>query len=60
MCGCDDPTCKIHREKPCPMPSRVDGVLAGDTLKPFCVPCGAHHAATGGKLRARPGDTLGR
>jgi hypothetical protein len=60
LCGCKDPECKIHREKPCPLPSRLDGMKIGETDTPFCVPCGAHSLTRGWKMRARPGDNLGR
>jgi len=67
MCACTDVECKMHRERPCPMPSQVDGhkepenpEMVTSEIRPFCVPCGAHALTRGWKMRARPGDNLGR
>jgi len=61
MCACKDAECKIHNERTCPLPSRLDGFRAdADGMTPFCVPCAAHALTTGWKMRARPGDSLGR
>lgn len=63
MCACRDETCKIHKDRPCPSPSRMDGFKRDGPdvpLTPFCVPCAAHAVAGGEwRLRVRPGERLG-
>lgn len=62
MCQCKQPDCKIHRERACGMVSRLDGRESkeSETLIPLCVPCAGHSLTKGWRLRARPGDNLGR